>query len=95
MLTCFQGCTCPHKGREVDNIESVKMVRYLPISDQRLDKIRAETRKDQFLRELSEAILVRWPDNKEDAPALTHSYFSMCDELTTQDGLVFKFHHDI
>lgn len=79
----------------MDNIESVKMVRYLPISDQRLDKIRAETRKDQFLRELSEAILVRWPDNKEDAPALTHSYFSMCDELTTQDGLVFKFHHDI
>ena len=44
----------PFKGKEVDDFESVNMVRYLPISDQRLDEIRAETRKDQCLRELSE-----------------------------------------
>ena len=48
----------PCKGKEVDDFESVNMVRYLPISDQRLDKIRAETKKDQSLRELSETILV-------------------------------------
>ena len=66
------------------------MVRYLPISDQRLGEIRAETRKDQSLRELSETILVGWPENKDDTPALTHPYFSMRDELTVQDRLVFK-----
>ena len=66
------------------------MVRYLLISDQRLDEIRAETRKDQSLRELSETILVGWPEHKDDTAALTHPYFSMRDELTLQDGLVFK-----
>lgn len=39
----------PYKGKEVDNFKSVNMVRYLPISDQHLDKIRAETRRDQSL----------------------------------------------
>ena len=79
-----------YEGKEVNDFESVNMVRYLPISDQRLDEIRAETLNDQSLRELSETILVGWPENKDDPPALTHPYFSMRDELTVQDGLVFK-----
>ena len=80
----------PYKGKEVDGIESVNVVRYLLISDQRLEEIRAETRKNQSLRELSETILVGWPESKEDAPALTRPYFSIRDDLTVQDGLVFK-----
>ena len=79
----------PYKGKEVDDFESVNMVCYLPISDQRLDETRMETRKDQCLREFSETILVGWPE-KEHPPALTHPYFSMCNKLTVQDGLVFK-----
>ena len=67
----------PYKGKEVDNFESVNMVRYPPISNQRLDEIRVETRKDQCLRELSETILVGWLEKQEHAPALTHPYFSM------------------
>ena len=42
------------------------------------------------LSELSEIILVGWPEHKDDTPARTHPYFSMRDELTVQDGLVFK-----
>ena len=80
----------PYKGKEVDDFESVNMVRYLPISDQRPDEMTKETRKDQSLRELSEIILVGWPEHKDDTPARTHPYFSMRDELTVQDGLVFK-----
>ena len=80
----------PYRGKEVDDLESVNKVHYLPISDQCLDEIRAETRRDQSLRELSETILVGWPENKEHAPALTHLYFSVRDELIVQDGLVFK-----
>jgi len=66
------------------------MLLYLPISDQRLDEIRAEFLRDQSLREMSETILVGWPENKEHALALTHPYFSMRDELTVQDGIIFK-----
>ena len=35
----------PFKGKKIYEFESVNMVRYLPISDQRLDQIRAETRR--------------------------------------------------
>ena len=80
----------PFQGKEEDDIESGNMVQYLPISDKRLDEIRVETRRDKTLRSLSETILVGWPDDKKDAPSLTHPYFSMRDELTVQDGLIFK-----
>lgn len=77
----------PFQGKEGDDVESVKVVRYLPISDKRLDEIRAETRKDQSLRDLSETILVGWPEENKDAPPLIHPYFNMRDVLTVQDGL--------
>ena len=66
------------------------MVRYLPISDQCLGEIRAETWEDQFLQELSENILIGWPEHKDYNPAITHPYISMRDEVTVQDGVVFK-----
>ena len=66
----------PFQGKEEDDIESVNMVQYLPISDKRLNEIREETRKDQSLRTLSETILLGWPDDKKDAPALTHPYLA-------------------
>ena len=59
------------QGKE-DDIVSVNMVRYLPISDKRLNELRVETRKDQSLRSLSETILVGWPEDKKDAIELTH-----------------------
>ena len=80
----------PFQGKEEDDIVSVNMVRYLPISDKRLNEIRVETRKDQSLWSLSETIFVGWPEDKKDAIELTHPYFSMRDELTVQDGLIFK-----
>lgn len=79
----------PYNGKEVDDFESVNMVRYLPISDQRLDEIRAETRKDQSLKKLSEPILVGRSENKKDAPALT-ALLQHARQLTVQDGLFFK-----
>ena len=48
----LSGAYLPYKSKEVDDIESVNLVRYLPTSDQRLEEIRAETRRDQSLREL-------------------------------------------
>ena len=52
LANMLSGAYLPYKGKEVDDIESVNLVRYLPISDQRLEEIRAETRRDQSLREL-------------------------------------------
>ena len=63
---------------------------YLPISNNSIDEIKAETNKDQSLRSLSETILKGWPEEKQFAPELTHPYFNVRDELTIQDGLIFK-----
>jgi len=57
----------PFQGKEEDDVESVNMVCYLPISDKHLDKIRVETWKDQSLRDLSETILIGWPEHARQA----------------------------
>ena len=81
----------PFEGDDEDDLEFVNMVSYLPISDkQRIDEIKAETRKGQSLLSLSEAIFKGWPEEKEFGPELTHPYYDMRDELTLQDGLIFK-----
>ena len=80
----------PFECDDNDDLEFVHMVNYLPISDERINEIRAETRKDHSLQCLSEIILKGWPEEKKFAPELTHPYFDMRDELTLQDGLIFK-----
>ena len=80
----------PFEGNDEDNLVFVNMVSYLPISNKRIDEINAETRKDQSLRSLSETILKGCPEEKKFAPKLIHPYFDMQNELTMQDGLIFK-----
>jgi len=53
-----------YNASDVDDFQSVNMACYLPISDQRLRKIRAEPRKDQSQRELAGAILFGWLEKK-------------------------------
>ena len=80
----------PFECDDGDDLEFVNMINYLPISDEHIDDIKAETQKDQSLRSLSEIILKGWAEGKKLAPELTHPYFDMQDELTLQDGLTFK-----
>ena len=64
----------PFEGDNEDDLEFVNMVNYLPISDERIAEIKAETRKDHSLQSLSETILKGWPEEKKLAPELTHPY---------------------
>ena len=80
----------PFECDDGDDLEFVNMVNYLPISDEHIDDIKAQTQKDQSLQSLSETILKGWAEGKKLAPELTHPYFDMQDELTLQDGLTFK-----
>ena len=80
----------PFECDDNDDLEFVHMVNYLPISEERINEIRTETRKDHSLQCLAEIILKGWPEEKKFAPELTHPYFDMRDELTLQDGLIFK-----
>ncbi|KAJ8340235.1 hypothetical protein SKAU_G00348680 [Synaphobranchus kaupii] len=71
-------------------IESINMVQYLPISEERLSAIQKATEEHKTLQCLKEAILLGWPDNKADVPAAVMQYFSVQEELSIQDGIIFK-----
>ena len=73
-----------------EEFEHVNMAQFLPISDERLIEIKVETEADATLQLLEETILQGWPDNKEHVPPQIFPYFSTRDELSIQDGLVFR-----
>ena len=45
---------------------------------------------DESLQLLKDAILNGWPEDKSSLPTLVHPYFPYRDELTVQDGLIFR-----
>ena len=79
----------PAGSREEDQPWSVNMASYLPITNQRLAKIRSETEKDETLQRLKSVILKGWPEDKAHIPTELGTYFHYKDELAVQDGLLF------
>ncbi len=71
-------------------IESVNVIHYLPISEERLKIISGEEEKDDTLQTLIKTIREGWPTNKRNVPNEIVHYYSFQDELTVQDGIVFK-----
>jgi hypothetical protein len=71
-------------------IEQINMAEYLPISDPKLREIQTETEHDESLQVLKTVILDGWPELKQDAPMEVHPYFHVRDELSVQNGIVFR-----
>ena len=71
-------------------VETVNMIDHLPISAERLNAIRLATKEDTKLQKLINVILSGWPKNKKDIPADIHHYYSFQEELSYQDGIVFR-----
>ena len=72
------------------DFEHINMASFLPISDQRLQEIRTETEKDDTLQILKSVILQGWPAVRNAVPAQVTPYYSVRDELSVQDGLIFR-----
>ncbi|CAI5678464.1 unnamed protein product [Oreochromis niloticus] len=70
--------------------ECVNMVDYVPVSTESMDRIRAGTRTDHTLQTLIKTIQKGWPACKKVVPVEITQFQSLQDELSTQDGLVFK-----
>ena len=70
--------------------ERIHAVDYLPISEPQLLEIQRETAADPVLQSLTQVILKGWPDRKEKLPLELHPYYNIRDELTAQDGVLFK-----
>ena len=71
-------------------MERTHAVEFLPISEPHLAEIQRETAADSVLQCLTQIILQGWPDQKEVLLSEFHPYFIVRDELTSQDGIIFK-----
>ena len=71
-------------------IETVNMLQHVPISADSLSSIRSATTEDLTLQTLIETIQKGWPKDKTQAPNEIRAYFSFQEELSHQDGIVFR-----
>ena len=68
----------------------LKGVKYLPIGEEYLKQIQLEIQRDGYLEALKQIITHGWPENTCDVPPTLVPYYGMRDELTTQNGLIFR-----
>jgi hypothetical protein len=80
----------PFESNYESDIEGVNMLSDLPISEQRISEIQQYTLNDEQMQELKEVIQNGWPNRKYDVPPSAMIFFDVRDELTVQNGLIFK-----
>ena len=71
-------------------VQDIVLAEHLPIPSESLNQLRDETAKDQSLQILMQVVLTGWPERKHLVPQEVQAYFSSRDELSVQDGLLFK-----
>jgi len=77
-------------AEKTDETETVNMVEYLTMGDSRLAKIKEHTANDESLLQLKTVIQEGWPASKNEVPNLVTPYYNIRDELSIQDGLIFR-----
>ena len=70
--------------------EHINVTAFLPVSSARLRKIQQATESDETLKALKDVILRGWPEERSQTPTQVTPYFSMRDELSIQDGVIFR-----
>ena len=71
-------------------IEETNLEETVFVMDKRLEEIRLETSKDTSLQTLMSLMMRRWPDDKLKTPLCVGEYWPYRDELTTQNGIVYR-----
>lgn len=71
-------------------VESINMVNYLPVSSERLQSLQRATELDTDLQKLQNVIQQGWPAVKEEVPLAVTMYFHYRDELSVQNGVIFR-----
>ena len=80
----------PQQSDVEKEVESIHIVNHLAISQERLVEIQMETLNDPSLQRLKETIVKGWPNNKVKVAKDIRQYFSIRDQLSVQDEIVFK-----
>ena len=75
---------------EIDDCEVVNVCKFLPMREDKLQRIREATDSDPVLAECKLLIMQGWPDERSKVPAVVLPYQSFSDELAIHDGIIFK-----
>ena len=73
-----------------NKFEYVNAISHLPIRKERLENIRDAVTHDDVLLKLTDMIMNGWPESKCNVPISVLPYYHIRDELSVQDGLIFK-----
>lgn len=71
-------------------VESIHMLEDIAVSQKTLALIRIETQQDESLQAVKGLILEGWPEDKSRLPPGTSPYFDIRDELTYDEGIIFR-----
>ena len=80
----------PASEQDENEFETINMMKYLPVLEERLLQIQQDTQADDSLQVLKAVIQKGWPEHKSNVPSVISPYFNMHDEMSIQDGLIFK-----
>ena len=67
-----------------EEFEHVNMVSFLPIRDEKLQKLMIETDKDDSLQKLKSVIIQGLPGDKKKLPGEFTPYYSSCDDVNSR-----------
>jgi len=73
-----------------DDIAAVDQAKHLHLGTATQQQMQRATTADPVLQSLATTILTGWPDTKEEVPVNIREYWPFRDEMTVQDGVVYK-----
>jgi len=71
-------------------LEAVNLLEAVDLEDSLIDVIQQETLADQSMQQLHNLIVQGWPDNKQQVPPQVRTYWTIREELTVQNDLIYK-----
>ena len=80
----------PTETERCNELEEIVLVEDLPITEARLKEFKEGTASDDNLQILISTALEGWPSTMDEAPAQVKPYFQFGDQITAQNGLLFK-----
>lgn len=74
---------------DIFEIEQINSVEFIPISDERVEEIKAEAQVDPEMQTIIRYIIDGWP-TKKDVPDSIQPYWQYKEDYSTRNGLVFR-----
>ncbi|XP_041461547.1 uncharacterized protein K02A2.6-like [Lytechinus variegatus] len=80
------------EGRDkiYQEIEQINQTEYVRISDATSIQLQKETLRDPALQTLTSVVMNGWPETKDDVPVVVREYYNYRDEITVQNGVLYK-----